>query len=144
MAQTERNDWHKSIETGGIVYSETVALLMRRMHQTNDKFDSSVEEVKSELTSTRNSFEALTQNIEKTYKKLEQDTFHTNDELNTIKTKIDTLSKDISNLRNRLDSNQNVLINLLEMDQKKNTRLYYVMIGLLAITVILLLLIYTK
>lgn len=31
MAQTERNDWHKSIETGGIVYSETVALLMRRM-----------------------------------------------------------------------------------------------------------------
>ena len=31
MAQTERNDWHKSTEIGGIVYSETVALLMRRM-----------------------------------------------------------------------------------------------------------------
>ena len=31
VAQTERNDWHISTETGGIVYSETVALLMRRM-----------------------------------------------------------------------------------------------------------------
>ena len=31
VAQTERNDWHNSTETGGIVYSETVALLMRRM-----------------------------------------------------------------------------------------------------------------
>ena len=31
MAQTERNDWHKSTEIGGIVYSETVALLRRRM-----------------------------------------------------------------------------------------------------------------
>ena len=31
VAQTERDDWHKSTEIGGIVYSETVALLMRRM-----------------------------------------------------------------------------------------------------------------
>jgi len=31
VAQTERNDWHNSTETGGIVYSETVALLMRCM-----------------------------------------------------------------------------------------------------------------
>ena len=37
MAQTERNDWHKSTEIGGIVYSETVALLMRRMHKLKEE-----------------------------------------------------------------------------------------------------------
>ena len=36
MAQTERNDWHISTETGGTVYSEKVALLMRRMHLPNN------------------------------------------------------------------------------------------------------------
>ena len=39
VAQTERNDWHNSTETGGIVYSETVALLMRRMQHQVLKFN---------------------------------------------------------------------------------------------------------
>ena len=38
VAQTERNDWHNSTETGGIVYSETVALLMRCMQSPHFLF----------------------------------------------------------------------------------------------------------
>lgn len=114
--------------------SETGAVLGSFYTKFNDELIHSRESIISE---SKTSFENINSRITNEYSK-------NNETLILIKNKLEETASEQAKLKGRIDNNQSLLINLLELDQKRNRSIFFIILGMGAFQIILLLLSYMR